>query len=93
MRFDEIKLDSSLTLNARNGDGYLLAKGVLMLCEALNVPCTAEHLENVDDVRRFTALGCRYGQGFCLQEPVPAEAVWKLTMIDVGGLTERRHVA
>lgn len=75
MRFDEIKLDSSLTLNARKEEGLLLAKGVIKLCEALQVPCTAEHLEGFDDVSRFAELGCRYGQGFCLQEPVAAEKV------------------
>lgn len=72
LRFDEIKLDSSLTLGARRDDGLLLAKGVLDLCHALNVPCTAEHLETVEDVERFVALGCRFGQGYWLHRPVSA---------------------
>lgn len=73
LRFDEIKMDSSLTLGARHKDGYLLAKGVLDLCRAIDVPCTAEHLETADDVERLSALGCRYGQGYWLHRPVSAE--------------------
>lgn len=72
MRFDEIKLDSSLTIAAHRRDGQLLSKGVIELCKALAVPCTAEHLETQSDVDRFKSLGCNYGQGFYLHRPVSA---------------------
>ncbi|RYD77545.1 MAG: EAL domain-containing protein, partial [Verrucomicrobiaceae bacterium] len=72
MRFDEIKLDSSLTLGSRFPAGHRLIKGVLELCHAINVPCTAEHLETEADVDRLVALGCQYGQGFWLHRPLSA---------------------
>lgn len=80
LRFDEIKLDSSLTKGARREDGFLLAKGVLDLCDALNVPCTAEHLETAEDVERFAGLGCRYGQGYWLHRPVSAQEACALAL-------------
>ncbi len=72
LRFDEIKIDSTLTLGSRKAEGYQLAKGVLDLCRAMNVPCTAEHLETADDVERLAGLGCKYGQGYWLHRPVSA---------------------
>jgi diguanylate cyclase (GGDEF)-like protein len=74
MRFDEIKLDSSLTLGARRKEGYPLTMGVLDLCRALDVPCTAEHLETEADVERLAAMGCAFGQGFWLHRPLSADA-------------------
>ncbi len=75
MRFDEIKLDGSLTIDARTPDGYVLAKGVLELCKTLEVPCTAEHLEGQLDVERFRKLGCTFGQGFHLARPQSAQEI------------------
>ncbi len=73
MSFDEIKLDGSLILSARRQEGLALAKGVLDLCHALQVPCTAEHLEDRKDVERFKSLGCRFGQGYFLHRPLAIE--------------------
>lgn len=73
LRFDEIKMDSALTLGSRSKEGYLLTKGVLDLCRAIDVPCTAEHLEAASDVERLRGLGCKYGQGYWLHRPVSAQ--------------------
>lgn len=75
LRFDEVKLDRSLTMNSRSEEGHLLARGVIELCATLEVPCTAEHLETQQDLDRFVALGCRFGQGYFLQKPTSGEAI------------------
>lgn len=75
LRFDEVKLDRTLTRNAGSREGRVLAKAVVDLCATLEVPCTAEHLETPEDVERFVAMGCRFGQGYFLHKPTNAEAI------------------
>lgn len=88
MRFDEVKLDRALTQNARSDEGEMLAKGVVELCATLDVPCTAEHVETQDDLDRFVAIGCRFGQGYFLQQPTSADVICAVTK--GSGLPQRR---
>jgi diguanylate cyclase (GGDEF)-like protein len=72
--FDAIKLDGSLVAKASAGPaGQRLLRGVLDLCASIGVPCVAEHIETEAQLDLLLRLGCRYGQGFLLAEPMPAE--------------------
>ncbi|MGF1550733.1 MAG: putative bifunctional diguanylate cyclase/phosphodiesterase [Sphingomonadaceae bacterium] len=74
MRFDEIKLDGSLVaaIGSRSKARALL-RGVLELCNSLDLPCVAEHIETEAQLAALLELGCRYGQGFFLQRPLEPE--------------------
>ena len=74
MPFDKVKLDGSLITTAHSADGRALLTGVLNLCDAVGLPCVAEHLETEQQVQLLRELGCRFGQGFALARPMGADA-------------------
>lgn len=79
MQFDAVKLDGTLLTAATGGRGGMpLLKGVLDLCRAVALPCIAEHVESEVQVKMLRDLGCRYGQGYWLSRPMPAEEARKL---------------
>jgi EAL domain-containing protein (putative c-di-GMP-specific phosphodiesterase class I) len=74
MIFDAIKLDGSLIKGAVESDsGERLLKGVLDLCDALRMPCVAEHIERPEQLALLRALDCRDGQGYALAPPLFAQ--------------------
>ena len=72
MNFDKVKLDGSLIsgLTAGNREGLPLLKGALALCDAMDRPCVAEHIETQQQLAMLTNLGCRFGQGYFLSPPI-----------------------
>lgn len=74
MAFDAVKLDGSLIISAGKGAGLPLLTGVLSLCEAVGLPCIAEHVENRSHLEMLQGLNCRYGQGYGLGRPMGADA-------------------
>lgn len=73
IKFDTIKLDGSLISSMSDIDtGLPLVRGVLELCRATGHDCVAEHIETAQQLHLLRQLGCRYGQGFGLCEPVAA---------------------
>jgi predicted signal transduction protein with EAL and GGDEF domain len=72
--FDAIKLDGALVASAAASPaGLRLLRGVVQLCASLAVPCVAEHIETADQLDLLRRLGCRYGQGYLLSRPLPAD--------------------
>jgi EAL domain-containing protein (putative c-di-GMP-specific phosphodiesterase class I) len=75
IKFDTVKLDGSLISSMTDVDnGLPLLRGVLELCRATGHDCVAEHIETAQQLHQLRQLGCRYGQGFGLCEPVSANA-------------------
>lgn len=73
IKFDVIKLDGSLISRTPDDLAALaLLRGVIDLCRATGHECVAEHLETPEQVHVLRQLGCNYGQGFGLCEPVTA---------------------
>lgn len=71
IRFDQIKLDGSLVTAAKDSpDGERLLRGVIGLCQALDVVTVAEHIETEQQYNLLLRLGCNAGQGFWFQSPV-----------------------
>lgn len=79
MRFDAIKLDGSLISSITDGgSGLPLLQGVLALCQAMGLPCVAEHIETQNQLRLLRRLGCRYGQGYLLARPLDSAGAERL---------------
>ncbi|WP_187107782.1 putative bifunctional diguanylate cyclase/phosphodiesterase [Sphingomonas xanthus] len=73
IRFDCVKMDGSLVRSLiHNPDSLPLISGVLALCQSIGVPCVAEHIETDLQLNALQSLGCRYGQGFLLSQPLQA---------------------
>ena len=90
MDFEAVKLDGSLISSiGADGSGLPLLRGVLALCKAMGQHCVAEHIETARELDLLRRLGCRYGQGYFLSEPVDAEAAATMAWSEPEG--ERRY--
>jgi EAL domain-containing protein (putative c-di-GMP-specific phosphodiesterase class I) len=58
--------------------GHALAKVIADLGESIGVAVVAEGIEVGEQYDRLVDLGCRYGQGFLLARPAPADAIGEL---------------
>jgi EAL domain-containing protein (putative c-di-GMP-specific phosphodiesterase class I) len=69
-------LDGSLVSAAKDSqDGERLLRGVLGLCQALNVATVAEHIETEEQYNLLLQFGCDAGQGFWFQSPTSGKNV------------------
>lgn len=98
MNFDAIKLDGSLVTAATGSEAAAqLLRGVLGLCSSLGLPCIAEHIETAAQRDFLQALGCAFGQGFALAEPMDADkacAMARSTLVSIAsGQLRRRYAA
>jgi EAL domain-containing protein (putative c-di-GMP-specific phosphodiesterase class I) len=72
---DTVKLDRSLISGiASSSFEYGLARAILELMHSAGLRVIAEGIETEAQVAHLRALDCRYGQGFHLARPAPAEA-------------------
>jgi diguanylate cyclase (GGDEF)-like protein len=79
LRFDQIKLDGGLVTAAQQSvDGKRLLRAVVGLCDILGVSTVAEHVESEEILALVMELGCRAGQGFWLERPLPNEKLARL---------------
>jgi len=71
----EIKIDRLFMqqLNGDNGKDIAIVRSIIMLADNLNVNVIAEGIETHKQWTRLQQLGCRYGQGFLISRPLPAE--------------------
>ena len=69
--FDCIKIDRSFvsSMNA-NSDSIAIVGAILRLGESLNMPITAEGIEDEATVQQLIALGCAKGQGYHYGRPL-----------------------
>jgi len=76
---DMIKIDRSFiaTLHV-DRESAAIVKAVTTLAQALNIPVTAEGLEDAITYEKAAALGARTGQGWFVGKPMSAEAVGDL---------------
>ena len=76
MPFDRIKIDKSFVLSmASNAESAAIVKTIAALADSLNLPLTAEGIEDAAIEERLRALGCAKGQGYLYGRPLsPANA-------------------
>ena len=85
--FDRIKIDRSFVQAiAENNDSAAIVGAVASLGTSLNLPVTAEGVEDMDTEARLRALGCARGQGYLYGRPMSAANTRRL-------LAERRLLA
>ncbi len=72
---DMLKIDRSFIGNMhRDKRSDEMVKTIITLAHKLDLEVVAEGVETVNHVRRLTALGCDYGQGFIYGKPMPEPA-------------------
>lgn len=72
---DVLKIDRSFVEHMVNDrDQVAIVRAIQSLAEALNLQTTAEGVENPDQARLLSALGCNFGQGFLFARPMDSLA-------------------
>ncbi|MFC7534356.1 putative bifunctional diguanylate cyclase/phosphodiesterase [Actinoplanes sp. GCM10030250] len=82
---DVLKLDKSFVDGVADGAdrGRLaVAAAVAQLAEHLQLKAVAEGIESLDQLERLRHMGYRYGQGFFMAKPLPADACGALMAAD-----------
>ena len=76
MKLDKIKIDRSFIQSIReSSESRKIVNGILGMAKSLNLPTTAEGIEDVDLRTRMAALGCEIGQGYFFAKAMPAPSV------------------
>jgi len=71
---ERIKLDQSYIEHIENEVDQALIKTVIWMARALKVELVAEGIEREDQLKALTALGCKLGQGFLLDQETKVRA-------------------
>ncbi|MES2338044.1 MAG: EAL domain-containing protein [Pseudomonadota bacterium] len=84
--FDRIKIDKSfVTSLTESADSAAIVNAIASLGESLNLPVTAEGVEDAEIEERLTAIGISKGQGWYYGKPLSVAGVRRL-------LAERRMI-
>lgn len=76
MAFDHVKIDGRLIREIDHSPSTrLLVAGVLQLCGAMNIQCTAEQVEREEQLDLLRQLDCARGQGYLFGRPMTGGAV------------------
>ena len=94
--FDQIKIDRSFVMSINdNAESAAIANAVARLGDSLNLPITAEGIENGAIEDRMRAMGCAKGQGYHYGRPMSANNTRRLLAekrLLVSGAPARGHV-
>jgi diguanylate cyclase (GGDEF)-like protein len=73
---DILKIDRSFLASGQvAGSGSTLLEAVVGMARGLGLDVVPEGIEELDQLSRLHAMGCRYGQGFLMSRPLSTEAV------------------
>ncbi len=76
MTLKELKIDKSFIMDLLNNENDVaITRATIDMAHALGLQVVAEGIENQATWRRLQAMGCDYGQGFWLCEPMPIDAL------------------
>src|SRR5690606_30402356 len=80
MRFSTIKVDRSFVQGAATGNKESLAiiRAVVAMADSLDMSTTAEGVENIEEAKLVTELGCKKIQGYYFGRPMEAAAALTL---------------
>jgi diguanylate cyclase (GGDEF)-like protein/PAS domain S-box-containing protein len=72
---DLLKIDRSFTSRIEEAEGNLaIVRAIVTLAHQLGMEVVAEGIQTAEQRARLRALGCEYGQGYFISEPVAADA-------------------
>ncbi|MCK4502411.1 MAG: EAL domain-containing protein [Desulfuromonadales bacterium] len=75
----KLKIDRSFVRDVlHDEDDAAITRAVVSMALALNIDVLAEGIETEGQLEFFHALNCRYGQGYLLARPIPAEQLTAL---------------
>ncbi|MFL6258109.1 MAG: EAL domain-containing protein [Thermoanaerobaculia bacterium] len=78
---DILKIDRSFVSRIEEAEGNLaIVRAIVTLAHQLGMEVVAEGIQTEEQRIRLRTLGCEYGQGFFLSEPVPADRAEELLM-------------
>ena len=90
IRFDQLKLDRSFTASIDGpGADAVVARSIISLGHALNIPVLAEGVESNEQAEKLRSLGCDLCQGFLFARPMPPDEVMAM-LHRVGAVAARR---
>lgn len=72
---DIIKIDRSFISRIDIKENLEIVRTILTLAESLGFQVVAEGVETVTQLAQLRALGCEWGQGYCLARPLEAKLV------------------
>jgi diguanylate cyclase (GGDEF)-like protein/PAS domain S-box-containing protein len=73
---DVLKIDQSFVASlGRSGDAGVIVRSILALAESLGLGVVAEGIETRYQLDRLRKLGCAFGQGFCISQPMASDKV------------------
>ena len=89
--FDRIKIDRSFVSSMEeNAESAAIVSAIAGLGASLDVPITAEGIEDESVIAKLHELGCSKGQGWHFGQPMSIEQVRKI-LAEKNLLTSRRH--
>jgi EAL domain-containing protein (putative c-di-GMP-specific phosphodiesterase class I) len=78
---DILKIDRSFVSRVEEAEGNLaIVRAIVTLAHQLGMEVVAEGIQAEEQRQKLRSLGCEYGQGFFLSEPVPADRAELLLM-------------
>jgi diguanylate cyclase (GGDEF)-like protein/PAS domain S-box-containing protein len=78
---DILKIDRSFVSRIEEAEGnHAIVRAIVTLAHQLGMEVVAEGIQTEEQRLKLRALGCEYGQGFFLSEPVPADGAEALLM-------------
>jgi diguanylate cyclase (GGDEF)-like protein len=73
---DSLKIDRSFITGIEHSRRHLdITQAIITLAHSLGMDVVAEGVENYQQVKILTELGCEYGQGYYFSPPLPESAV------------------
>lgn len=70
---DYLKLDREFIVTLIEEDGEAIIKPLILLANALGQKVIAEGIESKEQYLTLKKIGCKYGQGYFIARPMPAE--------------------
>ncbi|MFP5078070.1 putative bifunctional diguanylate cyclase/phosphodiesterase [Rhizobium sp. YIM 134829] len=70
---DEVKIDRSFVAGLENLSGRKIVASIQGLCRTLDIECIIEGVENGEQLRVLSALGCEAYQGYFFSRPLPMD--------------------
>jgi diguanylate cyclase (GGDEF)-like protein/PAS domain S-box-containing protein len=82
LAFDTLKMDRSfITGEGMEGRGSIILQSVINMAHSLGMAVIAEGVEKPEQVSHLLLLGCQWGQGFALGQPMPARDIHGLLAV------------
>jgi diguanylate cyclase (GGDEF)-like protein/PAS domain S-box-containing protein len=73
--FDSVKIDRVFLEDESGERNWIIVESMLRLARDLGLGVVAEGIETEEQMERLSGLGCEYGQGFLIGQPVNAQQV------------------